>query len=386
MTSVVVDLVVAKQLVRLSAWTAEEHPSSRWRASALVRREDGQFALASDGAVIHGASAVEALGRLAAGVLAQLLPLEPPPSEPTAGAPASLPVPVSVGLDASLPAPVPISLSREERSAQLTRTIDQAIERLAQQLSEGHTEGFLETMAFYAKFWKYSLGNLLLIQSQRPEATQVAGVRRWNALGYSVRKGEKGIWIWAPITKCEPDPDTGELTEVVVGFRPAVVFDASHLAETAEKPLPQLFTALPDDVEEEYQRVVRRIEREGIVVEERPLPSGVQGMSLGGVILLRPGLDSRNRLFTLLHELAHELGHKEADQAKPQAVRELEAEASAFVVASVLGLEIPTSRDYLVSWHGTAAELKAAMQTIQRLVRRMLAIVEGEREAEPLAA
>jgi hypothetical protein len=49
-----------------------------------------------------------------------------------------------------------------------------------------------------AKFHRYSFSNVLLIQLQKPDATLVAGFRRWKELGSSVRKGERGIGIMAP--------------------------------------------------------------------------------------------------------------------------------------------------------------------------------------------
>jgi hypothetical protein len=277
--------------------------------------------------------------------------------------------------------------AKADRAATLSSTIDAAIERLAHQLAEGHTQEFLEMLAFYGRFWKYSIGNMLLIRAQCPMASRVAGMRSWNELGYTVKKGEKANWIWCPMLRKEVDPQTGDTVEVVTGFRPGPVFDVSQLKEVQEKPLPDLFTPLPDDVQELYRGVRARIEAEGIAIEERLLPPGVQGASQGGRILVRPDIDSRNKLFVLLHELAHELAHhqQQRDQ-KMTGQRELEAESTAFVVAAVLGLEIPSSRDYLLSWQGTADELRASLSAIQQLVRRMLAIVGPYKATTPLAA
>ena len=49
-----------------------------------------------------------------------------------------------------------------------------------------------------SKFHKYSFNNHLMIFLQRPEATLVAGFRKWQELDRQVRKGEKGIAIFAP--------------------------------------------------------------------------------------------------------------------------------------------------------------------------------------------
>ncbi len=248
-------------------------------------------------------------------------------------------------------------------------------------LAAGHTEAYLQFLAFHAKFHRYSPANALLILSQRPDATRVAGLSTWNKLGYRVRAGEKATWIWAPVLRKGVDAATGEEGVRLVGFRPAPVFDAAQLANVDEKPLPSLFTPLPDDVEELYQRVRGRIEAERILVEERPLPMGVQGVSLGGTIFIRQGLDSRNRLAVLLHELAHELAHRsEGQRAKPVALRELEAESTAYVVGAALGLEIPHSGDYLLGYGLDAAALRASLGTIQALARRVLAVVDADPE------
>jgi hypothetical protein len=127
---------------------------------------------------------------------------------------------------------------------------------------------------------------------------------------------------------------------------------------------------------------VARIEASGIRVVERPLPGGIFGVSTGGTIVLREGLDSRTRFVTLLHELAHELaGRGEGPQAKPLAVRELEAEATACVVAGVLGMESVGTRDCLLTDQIGPAELTAALATIQGLVRKVLAVVEPTKTA-----
>jgi hypothetical protein len=372
METVEIDLVIRRQLVRFVL--NQSDPEAGWRCTPLRPLQEGRFTPQDPPS--EAATPEEALCAAIAQATRGWF-------RATFGSRSSVPAPCALPATTTSVEPEPVpsaaaNLTRADRASELTRTIDDAIARLAEQLSRGHTEEFLATMAFYAKFWRYSFANLLLIKSQCPQATQVAGVRRWNELGFTVAKGQRAIWIWFPITKRELDPDTGELEEVAVGFRPGPVFDASQLAEIDEKPLPELFAPLPDDVETLYRAVVRRIETAGIVVEERPLPSGVQGVSLGGLILIRPGLDSRNRLFTLLHELAHELGHKATDEAKPQTLRELEAEATAYVVARALGLEIPTSRDYVLSWRGSAVELKASMQAIQGLVRASLTIVRTE--------
>lgn len=283
--------------------------------------------------------------------------------------------------------PAPLRFpSAEGRADGLAAAVEASVERLAEGLAAGHTAEFLEVLQFMSRFHRYSARNVLLILAQCPHASLVAGMKHWNKLGYRIKPGERAIWILAPILRKQLDAVTGEEQEVVVGFRPAPVFDSSQLANLEERPLPTAEPVLPDDVEGLYQLARVRIEATGIRVEETAdLPRGALGVSTGGRIGIRAGLDSRNRLFVLLHELAHELAHKnEAQQAKPVSQRELEAEAVSFVVAGVLGLENVGSRDYLLTYGISAEELRGSLGTIQSLVRQVLRVVQLE--AERLAA
>ena len=57
----------------------------------------------------------------------------------------------------------------------------------------------------------YSPNNVLLILSQRPDATRVAGYKTWQALGRQVKKGEKAISIFAPRPyRVTTEDETGE--------------------------------------------------------------------------------------------------------------------------------------------------------------------------------
>lgn len=58
--------------------------------------------------------------------------------------------------------------------------------------------GFAAYLRTMARFPAYSFTNTLLIMTQRPDATRVAGYRAWQALGRQVKKGETGIKIFVP--------------------------------------------------------------------------------------------------------------------------------------------------------------------------------------------
>src|SRR5215203_1711424 len=130
---------------------------------------------------------------------------------------------------------------REAKAAQLTATIDQAVERLVEQLAEGHTEEYRRLLAFWSRFHRYSHANVLLILSQRPDATRVAGYATWKRAGRRVRKGAKAIAIWCPLLRQVEDQATGLPVELCVGFVPCPVFAAEDLADIDVHPLPTLW-------------------------------------------------------------------------------------------------------------------------------------------------
>ncbi|EAH1321871.1 DUF1738 domain-containing protein, partial [Listeria monocytogenes] len=60
---------------------------------------------------------------------------------------------------------------------------------------------FQEMLNVLASGHHYSFNNVVMIASQRPDATMVRGFKQWQALGRHVVKGEKGIDILVPTFK-----------------------------------------------------------------------------------------------------------------------------------------------------------------------------------------
>jgi hypothetical protein len=119
------------------------------------------------------------------------------------------------------------------------RSVRQAVwagvELLASDIESGHPEVLSESLNAMARFHTYSFGNVLLISTQRPTATQVAGWRGWNELGRRIKQGEKGILIFAPILSEPKQPanaggnnsEPAEPQEELLGFRQVRVWDVS---------------------------------------------------------------------------------------------------------------------------------------------------------------
>ena len=76
-----------------------------------------------------------------------------------------------------------------------------------------------------SRFHRYSFNNVLLIAAQCPEASLVAGFGAWRRLGRTVRRGERAIWIVAPMVSRTGLADDRADGPVVRGFRFVPVFD-----------------------------------------------------------------------------------------------------------------------------------------------------------------
>src|ERR1039458_7805199 len=110
----------------------------------------------------------------------------------------------------------------------------EVVNYLVQSLEAGHSEVLTAYLGAMAKFHTYSFGNIMLIARQKPDATHVAGLRTWNSLGRFVKRGEKGIFILAPMVgrRSTKDTATDEPREeattegqgTLYGFRAVYVF------------------------------------------------------------------------------------------------------------------------------------------------------------------
>lgn len=265
-------------------------------------------------------------------------------------------------------------MNRRERAERLEGTIARAIADLEQSMAAGQSEDLLKALSWWSKFRTYSFNNSILILMQRPDAIQVAGYRRWEQLGYQVAKGEKCIWIRGPVFKKVPDEDTGELKERLVGYIPLCVFDIQQTVEWPEKQPPQLFTpASAADWEHLYEVWRRRLATlYGIEVKEVDLGSLTYGVATRQTIRINGRFEAGIKAPVLLHELSHIVAGHTARQGKTKwslQERELQVEASTFVLSQMVGGSHPHSAQYLLHYRIEAGMLADHLEMIGRIVR-----------------
>lgn len=257
------------------------------------------------------------------------------------------------------------------KSEEALKQTELGIDELIRALEQGRSETLLTFLDFQSKFHDYSFRNCMLIAMQRPDATYVAGFRSWLEMRRYVRKGEKGIMILAPIVRRRKGKDDESINSdeqverAVCGFRAVHVFDVS---QTEGGELPE-FSHIGGDPGEKLQRLIGVVAERGIELDYQSSLGGADGVSQGGKITVREGLTPAEEFAVLAHELAHELLHRtERRKETTRKVRELEAEAVAFVVSRAVGLDgISRSADYIQLYSGDKEMLIASLDHIQRV-------------------
>jgi len=68
------------------------------------------------------------------------------------------------------------------KSEQIKEITDKATDHLVAGLNAGHSEALTDYLKAIGRFHRYSLHNVMLIASQKPNASYVAGFRTWNQL------------------------------------------------------------------------------------------------------------------------------------------------------------------------------------------------------------
>lgn len=258
--------------------------------------------------------------------------------------------------------------------------IDGGVQQLLLEMGQGQSERLGRYLDFTSRFHKYSVHNQILIFLQCPNATFVAGYRKWQDMGYQVAKGAKGIRILAPRPYQVTDNETQEIKERI-SFASVSVFDVSQLVNTKENPLPLFFTPLADNQQELSPRLMQVMQEDNIQVGEEETGLA-QGYSSKGHVGVRAGLDSTNRVLTLIHEYAPELLHWDSEgKQQEKRVKECHAEAVSYVVAHHFGIHNPFSSDYLQHWGNTPKDLHAELEVVRRIAVYIIDQIErGEEE------
>ena len=289
----------------------------------------------------------------------------------------------------------------KKRLAEITAGIEQGIRDLWQ------SDRYKQYLQVMGRFHHYSVNNTMLIYMQKPNASLVAGYRKWEKnFGRHVKRGEKGIKIMAPtpfkkkVEEQKLDPDTKapmldgdgkaimEEKEITVpAYRVVSVFDVS---QTDGKPLPQLAATLRGDVRY-YGVFMEALKRTS------PVPMSFDALTPGmdGVfnldrqeITLREGMSEVQTFCAAIHEITHATLHnyekermaaqeesKDPPKPKTRQTEEIEAESVAYAVSQYYGIDTsPNSFGYLASWSQgkDLTELRDSLETVNMTAGKLI--------------
>jgi hypothetical protein len=307
--------------------------------------------------------------------------------------------------------------SREQAAARVAA----AQEVLAAEVAALVTgEDWRQFLDFQAKLHDYSANNVMLIFAQHAKAyeegrvpeplpTYVAGFNTWRALGRQVERGQHGFAILAPmhsVRRGARDPEgnvrvlrrddalapgeTETRTPVLRGFRVETVFDVS---QTSGKTLPD--APRPRLLEGEAPpglgiAVMELIEANGFGVDTVADAAPLQGANgrtnwTDKTVTVRADMDDAAMVKTLIHEAAHVLLHQHPPGSfLARALKEVEAESVAYVVASVHGMSTDGySFPYVAGWAGEAADkaIRDTQARVNRAARTIIGVSPAEHEA-----
>jgi hypothetical protein len=210
-------------------------------------------------------------------------------------------------------------------------------------------------MEAYSAFHNYSIGNqiLALVQCQLRglEPGPINTFPGWQALGRTVKRGERALILCMPITRKVRDEEAQQ-SEGENGERTFTSFMHKARWFAISQTVGDEFTA-PRLPEWEAERALAALDIEQIAFTDTD--GNCQGYAKKRQIAINPVAQLPHK--TLFHETAHViLGHTgEADftdtERTPKNLREVEAEAVALLCCEALNLEgADYCRGYIQNW------------------------------------
>ncbi|MDN5767420.1 MAG: ImmA/IrrE family metallo-endopeptidase [Humibacillus sp.] len=236
---------------------------------------------------------------------------------------------------------------------------------------------------------RWSMNNRLLavmqmVQRGEPlEGLHLMGFRQWEGQNRQVRKGEKAVWILAPVKRrIREEDEAGETSDrvIVSGFKPVPVFNVS---QTQGEPLPESPMRPPagEVTPGTLEGLRSRVGEAGYSYEEKRIPGcdpesgrGTLGYTDPATkeIVVDARLSPAQKASTIAHELGHvHCGHVDGDYEDYRQHRgrmETEAEMTAYMVNRGRGMGKDSAEafapGYIASWSkGDPAVMAGAMST-----------------------
>ena len=280
---------------------------------------------------------------------------------------------------------------RQDQRTEALAKLEHATEAL---LSTDGWRGWLRTRSV---LHGYSANNTLLLWAQTQERdmplTHVAGFKAWLRLGRCVRKGERGLKVFAPMpipkrkekeAKAQPTGShSREEERPRMRFRLSSVFEVSQtepLPDVKPAPLEAPRQPVEGDSHAHLLAPLEAFANEiGYPVERVQDLGGPEAHCHHGekAIRLVDAFPANHQVAALIHELAHALQgpRPRAEYARNEVI----VESTAFIVTQAAGLDSsPSAVPYISDWGGNdaMANVRAAVSEIDVLASRLQTVVE----------
>ena len=294
-------------------------------------------------------------------------------------------------------------MSNKDRVEELTALIDEKIDELI------GSNDWKEYLKFASAQYRYSWNNQFLIWFQSMmqgfDATMVKGYKQWQELGRTVKKGEKALYVLAPMIahrcvqkECKgrvlysratkkytcPNDSRHQVGKFLTGFRDVAVFDVS---QTDGEPIPVI------ELKDKCEGASKLIWDTLVSLADQHDFEVVVGNAKGAEgycshsekkIVISDKKDFGYQVKILTHEIAHLLLHKDITDYQQQRARyETEAEGVAWVVCEALDIHSEGdnySFGYISTWgkDNTKELVKKSLQNITKTSREILDHVESK--------
>jgi hypothetical protein len=255
------------------------------------------------------------------------------------------------------------------------------------------SDAWREHLAVQAKFHNYSPLNSMWMWCQwevrrendptLPEFSQPAAFSAWKDLGRFVRKGEKALSVLAPIIVNDRENigADGKPEKKCVGFRlKRRTFDVSQTDGDDLPENPAMPTVLTGDADPAtWAALVAHAATLGnrVEVTDDCLPANGDYNRATNLIRVAASQDPAQQAKTLMHEVAHAHLHSgESDLSRAE--KEVEAESTAFVLASLLGFDTAAySVGYVATWASREDRGEVLRRTTERVIKTARKIAEA---------
>ena len=268
-----------------------------------------------------------------------------------------------------------------QNSNKTQEVFDKIVNNLKAIVESGEYEKFLK---FQKNFRGYSFNNLILIYSQFPDATQVAGKSKWLKMKRELIPNARKIFIIAPIPRSymkkvkvmeEGEETEKELLVKYNAYRYVYVYDIS---QTTGADMPLDTKPLNNNTMGEFYEKLKLFSKVPVVEEE--LTGATQGYysKNQNKIVIKSNLSEDDKVATLLHELTHSL-YDDFDYKKDRDLSEVFVESVAFITADHFGLD--TSRcsfNYILGWaNGETNTVIELGSKIQKYANKLIEEIEN---------